>query len=394
MKSLNVKYIPELDHIRFFAAIIIMIFHVANGSLVHLLHFDIGVSLFFTLSGFLFFLIAANNDNEIAYWKFIYNRFLRIYPLVIFLFFIAITIMGSVTTIDFINLFGLNLPGKERTDWFVGDWGYQSLSFNWWTIGVEFVFYLTFPFLFKFYKKQGISYLISVALLIVLFKHGFYYALLEEHGWKKLSICLNYSVFGNFDIFIVGMIAGHFVHQKQDFFSFNFVKSKLFFMTYLVLMWFFLINYIDKFDAPLSPVITSILCALLVIFYITSFSNTRDTYFSRALSLLGSMSFSIYLLHSFIKDALVGLGISGQVENFCINYFSAENTMFFLALLLYIPATLVISYFTFKIIEQPFLNMRVSYFKKSQIDLDVNPQGDLSVERAEVVSTERLLENN
>jgi len=394
MKSLNIKFIPELDHIRFYAAAMIMIFHFANGSLVHLLHFDIGVSLFFTLSGFLFFLIAANNENEIAYWKFIYNRFLRIYPLVIFLFFIAIAIMGSFTTIDFVNLFGLNLPEKERTDWFVGDWGYQSLSFNWWTIGVEFVFYLMFPFLFKFYKKQGVSYLISLALLIVLFKHGFYYALLEEHGWKKLSICLNYSVFGNFDIFIVGMIAGHFIHQKQDFFSYDVVKSKLFFMVYLVLMWFFLINYIDKFDAPLSPLITSILCALLVVFYISSFSNTCDTYFSRVLSLLGSLSFSIYLLHSFIKDSLVGLGISGQVENICMNYFSAESTIFLLALFLYIPVTLVISYFTFKIIEQPFLNMRVSYFKKSQINLDMNEEGNLSEKKAEAVYAGKLLNNN
>lgn len=370
MKSLNIKYIPELDHIRFFAAFMIMIFHVANGSLVHLLHFDIGVSLFFTLSGFLFFLIAANKEAEIAYWKFIYNRFLRIYPLVIFLFFLAITIMGNFTAIDFINLFGLNLPGRERTDWFVGDWGSQYLSFNWWTIGVEFIFYLAFPFLYKFYKKQGVSYLISLALLIVIFKHGFYYSLLEEHGWKKLSICLNYSVFGNFDIFIVGMIAGHFALKRQDFFSSAFIKSKLFFMTYLMSMWFFLINYIDKFDAPLSPFITSILCSLLVIFYIFSFSSTRGTNFSKTLSFLGNMSFSIYLLHSFIKESLIGLGISEQLENFCSIYLnvSIESTMFLLALFVYVPVTLIISYFTFKIIEKPFLNMRISYFKKNQVE--------------------------
>lgn len=58
MKSQNVSYMPELDHIRLFAALFITVFHLANGPLVHILHLDIGVPLFFALSGFLFFSIA------------------------------------------------------------------------------------------------------------------------------------------------------------------------------------------------------------------------------------------------------------------------------------------------------------------------------------------------
>ena len=55
-------------------------------------------------------------------------------------------------------------------------------------------------------------------------------------------------------------------------------------MTYVALMWFFLINYIDKFEAPMSPLITSILCSFLVVFYISSFSKNFCAVPARACS--------------------------------------------------------------------------------------------------------------
>lgn len=78
-----------------------------------------------------FFTIAYQHSNEkIIYWKFIYNRLLRIYPMIGLLFLMTIVIMDNFTAIDFINIFGLNLPVKARHSWFVADWGYEYLEFN------------------------------------------------------------------------------------------------------------------------------------------------------------------------------------------------------------------------------------------------------------------------
>ena len=310
MKSLNVAYMPELDHLRFFAAMMITFFHLANGDLVHYLHFDTGVPLFFTLSGFLFFIIAASKSEGISYWRFVYNRFLRIYPMIIFLFLLSVVIMKNFTAIDFINLFGLNFAGSGKSAWWISDWGYEYLTFNWWTVGVEFTFYLIFPFLYKFYTEKGVKYLFSMVFLVVIFRYGLYYSKLDQYGWEKLSIDLNYSFFGNVDMFLVGMVGGHFYCTLRNNRLFLMLfGSKVLAAGYIALMWCFLVHFIDIFDPTSYPLVISSLCILLIIFYLTAFSSMRGMASSRLLARLGGMSFSIYLLHAFIRDALRGIGV-------------------------------------------------------------------------------------
>lgn len=367
MHSYNIKYMATLDHLRFYAAILIVIFHLANGELVHYWHFDIGVALFFTLSGYLFFAIAyQHKDEKIIYWKFIYNRVLRIYPLITLLFLMAIIIVDNFTAIDFVNLFGLNLPGKARDSWIVGDWGYQYLSFNWWTIGVEFTFYLLFPLIFNMYQKYGINILIKLVSLIIILKIFLYYSLLEEHGWKKLAIAFNYSFFSNFDIFIIGMIISYFEKKGiTNQFIASISESKCILVLYIILMWFLLINYSDDVPIPLITSFSAILCGGLIILYQRSFANIQSSSISKILSVLGSMSFSIYLLHDFVKDGLQGLGIDKWFINMFVTSFTNDQEVIkFSLLMLYIPVILVISRLTFTVIEYPFLSMRVKYFIK------------------------------
>ncbi len=367
MYSKNVNYISTLDHLRFFAAILIVIFHLANGELVHYWHFDIGVPLFFTLSGYLFFSIAYKHKNEkIIYGKFIYNRILRIYPLVTLLFLMSVVIMDNFTALDFINLFGLNFPGKVRDSWIVGDWGYQYLSFNWWTISVEFTFYLLFPLIFNAYRKYGIAILLKLLFLIIILKIFLFYSLLQDYGWKKLAISFNYSFFGNFDIFVIGMIVSYYEKQelKRKFIVYI-LKSRYFLTLYIALMWYLLINYLDDLPIPLSTSIMAVLCGGLIVLYQQAFSGAQESSVSKILSTLGSMSFSIYLLHDFIKSGLQGLGIEDWFLNtFLISLSANQEAIKFGLLLLYIPIILMISKMTFNVIEYPFLSMRVKYFTK------------------------------
>lgn len=365
MHSQNIHYNPALDHLRFFAAILIVVFHCANGSLVHDWHFDIGVPLFFTLSGYLFLGIGYEHKNEkIVYRKFIYNRILRIYPLVTVLFLMTAAVMDTFTVSDFINLLGLNFPGKIRDSWIVGDWGYQYLSFNWWTIGVEFTFYLLFPLIFNMYQKYSILFLIKLLGLIVFFKIFLFYSLLYDYGWKKLAICFNYSFFCNFDIFIVGMIVAYYEKQIfKNLFIQSILKSKLFFIGYVISMWMILINYINDVPIPLLNLVISVLCGVLIVSYQYVIFLNQKSFISVTLSKFGSISFSIYLLHNFVRTGLQGLGVEEWIINtFLIVLIQDQEIIQFVLLLFYIPIILMVSQVTFNIIESPFLNMRVKYF--------------------------------
>ncbi len=353
-----------MDHLRFFAAVLIVFFHLLAHHyhrFLHQWHFDVGVPVFFTLSGFLFFTIAVNSNSEINYWRFIYNRFLRIYPLIIFLFFITITLIKHFTVIGYLNLFGLNLADTDRVSWGIGDWGYQYLSFNWWTVGVEFVFYLVFPFIYRFYKANGVLYLFGLLLLILLFRYVFFVSELRDYGARALSVKLNYSVFGNFDIFITGMIAGHFYrYYLRDINRAGSVLFKLIFVCYVFFMFLFMRLYLDDFNQVFSTFVTGILSSGLIIFYILAFK--RDSVISAVLSYCGTLSFSIYLLHNFIADALNALNR---------NYFLLQSvtltlrqTALIQTVFITIPLILIVSSLTYYVIEKPFLNMRVTYFKE------------------------------
>ena len=130
-------------------------------------------------------------------------------------------------------------------------------------------------------------------------------------------------------------------------------------------MWSILIHLID--DIPiLETSIRGILCAGLIVLYQRVFSNVQESLISKILATLGSMSFSIYLLHSFIKNGLQGLGIEQWfIDTFLISLMHDQEAIKFSLLTLYIPIILIISKITFDTIEKPFLSMRIKYFARN-----------------------------
>lgn len=112
MKSFNIKYIQEVDILRAFAASLIVMYHgfqlfsndlltlnnrptndwiyTNNPIYALLIEGHTAVSLFMVLSGFI--LAYRSIDKEVDYYTFIKNRFLRIYPLFLFINFVGISI--------------------------------------------------------------------------------------------------------------------------------------------------------------------------------------------------------------------------------------------------------------------------------------------------------------
>ena len=152
-----------------------------------------GIGLFFTLSGFLFMLIALRG-GAIDYGRFVRNRFLRIFPLFVTVFVVAISIgRDQFRAADVLYLFFSNLGTAPTSNTFVTGAA--------WTISIEFAFYLVFPFLAGFAIAGGPGYLGRLLIVLLLFK-------LAAYGVTERSTHMLYSTLvGRFDQFLIGMLA-------------------------------------------------------------------------------------------------------------------------------------------------------------------------------------------
>ena len=128
-----------------------------------------GVALFIVLSGFIFTYDSAG--KKIIYLQFLRNRILRIYPLMITMTIIGISVFPEKFTID--GLICTVLP-LQNTPTALRLGSYSSLF---WTIAVEFQFYLIFPFLNEILIEKGPVMGCIYSRLFVI------------HAWKR-KLCL------------------------------------------------------------------------------------------------------------------------------------------------------------------------------------------------------------
>lgn len=209
MQSFNLPYSFRIDQLRWFAATLVFLFHFsleyrgAGGGgfstpwmgLVTEGH--TGVALFFTLSGFLFMRIAQHQhqqQRQILYRPFLRNRVLRIAPLYLIIFLLAISIgRDKFQPQDMLYLFSANL-GNSPTSLSV-------VTGAAWCIPVELTFYLLFPFLSRFALQSGMGYLLRLLALMLVFK-------IMVYSESERSSLMYFSTFvGRFDQFLIGMLS-------------------------------------------------------------------------------------------------------------------------------------------------------------------------------------------
>ncbi len=361
MRSNNLPYEPRLDHLRFFAALIVFLFHVYhfyylnwkphpdNAWLGLLVEGHTGVSLFFVLSGFIFMQIALHSDH-LNYRRFMGNRFLRIAPLFLVIFFVAISVGRDSFKgyYIFYTLFS-NIGEAPTSGTFITGAA--------WTISVEFTFYLIFPFLARFFKEQGYSYMFRLFALMVLIKFASYFA-------SERSTHMLYStLIGRLDQFLMGML---FARLYFDFgkllakfawpllvvsligvYGNSFVQAKYFSFFMEEPKQFFWITWSLQESLGWA---TFVLAYLLLPMRILPLLD-------RVMCRLGEVSYSFYLLHGMI--IFLVFNTLGPIEWFARDQLNALVNAGLLFILVWIGAH--ISYTT---IEKPFLMMRKRYVDK------------------------------
>jgi peptidoglycan/LPS O-acetylase OafA/YrhL len=361
MQSLNIQYNPRIDQLRWLAATIVFLFHFhleyrglsgagLSGAWTALVtEGHTGVGLFFTLSGFLFMQIALV-QKQIVYGDFVRNRVLRIVPLFLTIFLVATSIgRDKFQPQDLLYFFATNL-GLAPTSGTV-------ITGAAWTISVEFMFYLVFPFLARFAMERGLSYLGQLLLLMVFFKAAAYTV-------NDNSTLMYFSTFvGRFDQFLIGMAAAMLLQPRRA--SLRRHAPWLLVLAVAVVLadtgW---MHTVAPFGgAPKSffwiwwSLLESLGWALFIVAWV-SFQPMLPAAVERALCQGGKVSFSFYLLHMGVLHVLATK--VGLVHATGVAWLDAA-IMFGAAY----GITWALSTISYSAIEAPFLRMRRSYGVKS-----------------------------
>lgn len=363
MKSLNIAYNPRIDQLRWLAATLVFVFHFyleARGQglpelkshwLGLVTEGHTGVGLFFTLSGFLFMQIALY-QKEIHYGSFLRNRCLRILPLFLTVFVVAISIgRDKFTPQDVLYVLTTNL-GLAPTS-------YTPITGAAWTISVEFMFYLVFPFLARFTLQEGARYLFKLLALMLFFK-------LAAFTVSEKSTLMYFStLLGRFDQFLIGMLAALLFARHGE--ALRRHAGWLLPLALLVVLcnaWIqsrygkFIAETHNPFWIYWSLMEASAWSGVILAW--VAFERKLPAVVENVLTYGGKISFSFYLLHMAMLHLLVTW--------FKLPVFTGIYKLdVALALLLAYGATWAISALSYSTIEEPFLRLRRSYGKLSAL---------------------------
>jgi len=298
------------------------------------------------LSGLIF--TIGTYGHEIRYWRFLQNRFLRTYPLFLFVLFLGISTSPEkfelVPMIQTLVCLG-NVKGALHMDAFTG---------MFWAVAIEWQFYLLFPFLLLFLNRKGVRYLIG--LLGTMFVMRIFACI---HG-ANIRDLVYLTIAGRMDQFLIGMGAGVYYRTA---FKPGRAKNILFAVSAVLLVAVMFVYHRlggwgseDKFKL-IWPTVEGLAWAFFLVTYLSAGRHLPNA-LSKALAAIGTTSYSIYLLHALVVISVVNLEWIiklprlGFIESAVVN-----------AVLIMIPATLAVATLTYWVIEKPFLEMRVRYKK-------------------------------
>ncbi|WP_375413855.1 acyltransferase family protein [uncultured Bradyrhizobium sp.] len=372
--SVNRGYIPEIDQIRGYAALLVLFYHglnlfsqqmlfgvlyapayrlqTINPIMAFVYEGHSGVGLFIVLSGFI--LTMGCVGRKIDYGKFLLSRILRLYPL--YVFFLAFAVCANRDGFNFSSIVQTllqfsNFPGGPAS----------NLTSMFWAVSVEFQCYLVFPFLIMFSDTRGNIFLLGVMLLALIFR-----ALLVLDGANARDLSY-WTVAGRIDQFVLGIIAAR-IYVLHD------LRSALkpwwvLVSTSLVVIAMFLYHRSGGWIVTANwkifwPPIEAAFWAFFIVTYLAA-GRLIPAMIAKMATRVGEISYSIYLVHFIVSMLIVKYQwftrISGNP------YYDALITTLVLAA----PITISIASLSYVLIEAPFLALRKPY---------IVPHGDGSVQ--------------
>jgi len=364
MRSEHKPYIPRVDHLRFVAALIVLLYH----SFHHWVPLDIhprnplltlideghtGVGLFMVISGFIFGILTFGSD--VRYGQYIRNRVLRIYPLLVFVVFLSAARPGDQAaplTVFLNHLIPVSSFGFE---------GPQLVHFpQLWSIAVEFQIYLLFPFFLRFAERYGVRYLLAfIGLLLVV-------RLLVWASTGTVQMLAYGSVFGRLDQFLIGLMAGRLYRCRSDLLG-NPAWLVLACAVELFTIWGFdrLGGFYGNGHPSKSPIwigwppVEALSWAFVLLAYVSCRWSLGAT-FDRVTAWLGSISYSIFVMHLLVFWAWqprIGAQLVLSADPWLDALLKGS--------LIVLPSTIVVAAATYYLVERPFFRYQRSYLNEA-----------------------------
>lgn len=291
------------------------------------------VILFFMITSFLYWSKAITSAGTLDFKKIYKNRFFRLAPM--YLFTAGIVTVSVLIQTNF-NIGSISGFFKDILSWLslglittTSVNGMSIIPINagiHWTLHYEWFFYLLLPFS-SMILRGGWYRLFAAPLLLLVF-------LLPDRGY--------------WIIFLFGIAAAHIVHTwpKLNWIQESSKKSISMILVSSIPVIGFVAIYLIQYK-PYSVIQYMISLAVLLIFiYGNSFFGLLKT---RAALFLGTISYSLYLLHGIVLFAV--LRISDTITPVA----ELTPTLYWFLILLAGLLTVLTSAITYKYVEHPFL---------------------------------------
>jgi len=300
-------FFPNLNGVRAIAAFVVVIshieqtkqdFHYPMARSLHLLGMGhIGVSVFFSLSGFLITYLLLEEKkyfNKVDFKDFYLRRILRIWPLYFMVILIGFFIYPGVVSAKPLLLSVFFLPNIAFT------LGLLPAIFDpIWSVGIEEQFYIFHPHFFRIKKNEHILY--ALILFIALF---FGIIAFVKHLHSNNTALSNWFYFARYDDMMIGaVVAVIYFNTKNQ--TFDFVFQKMFnavfnkyVQVFLLIAFVVFAVFSQIYTIPQADVVLASISALLIV----NLCETETSILSldyKPFQFTGRISYGIYLLHKF-----------------------------------------------------------------------------------------------
>ena len=347
MRSSTGAYYIGLDHLRALAALLVFEWHFIHARAVPFEYVPsffpaeiideghCGVALFMCLSGYLFAKLL--DGKRISYSGFLWNRFVRLAPLLGFVILIAGLALHRNDMLEYSQsiLEGVIFP---------------TLPNGGWSITAEAHFYIVLPWILLLLRRN-VGQVALIVTAAIVFRTGMY---LYRGEIQTLAY---WTIVGRVDQFVLGVVA----FSLRGYMEKRHLLMLVLFGVFSAFYWYFgsLGGFYNSPSYPspyplwiVMPTIEALFFSSLIAYYDTSFAFP-DCGLSGLVAKVGTYSYSIYLTHFFyvfwMGQAFFALF---HTRNFYIATLAGLVCFAFAAML---------ASFSYRYVELPFLQLRRKY---------------------------------
>ena len=352
------NYRKDIDCLRGISVIAVILYHykfdlLSGGYL--------GVDIFFVISGFLItsIILKEISTNKFSLINFYERRIRRLFPALIFVifttYFLFETILLEEELRKLLNsifstiLFYANFFFQNSGSYF-SPLNEQQPLLHTWSLSIEEQFYLFFPiFLFFFYKRINLIFFITLffaVLSISLSQLGgnlkFHYPYIEDnfHFFAIPQFAFYFTLTRIWEI-LAGCLLALFIFKKKKKFESKFLVICGYFLIFISIIYFDK-NTLHPSIITLIPIIGTLL--ILTYSSIKFNQNGFFIFFNNPILLnIGIISYSLYLWHQ-------------PIYQFFNRIYFIDTNIFIKILIIFL--ILILSFFSFKFVEQPFRNKK------------------------------------